>query len=51
MELVHEVQRAILQLQEDCEGLQETTRTLHEDNRQKQGHIQVKQQQQLHLSM
>uniref|UniRef100_A0A3Q2Q1U8 Uncharacterized LOC105919100 n=1 Tax=Fundulus heteroclitus TaxID=8078 RepID=A0A3Q2Q1U8_FUNHE len=40
LELVYDVQRAILQLQAECERLQETTRSLHEDNRQKQGHIE-----------
>jgi len=40
-ELVNDVQRAILQLQADCEKLQETTRCLNEDNREKQGHIEV----------
>ncbi|XP_047213911.1 glutamine-rich protein 2-like isoform X2 [Girardinichthys multiradiatus] len=40
MELLCNVQRAILQLQAECERLQETTRNLDEDNRQKQGHIE-----------
>ncbi|MEQ2252284.1 hypothetical protein ILYODFUR_020206, partial [Ilyodon furcidens] len=39
IELLCNVQRAILQLQAECERLQETTRNLDEDNRQKQGHI------------
>ncbi|KAK5855768.1 hypothetical protein PBY51_007412 [Eleginops maclovinus] len=40
MELVNDVQNAILQLQADCEKLTETTRFLHEDNSQKQSHIE-----------
>ncbi|KAK2893383.1 hypothetical protein Q8A73_015867 [Channa argus] len=39
-ELVNNVQEAILQLQAECEKLHETTRCLHEDNRQKQTHIE-----------
>ncbi|XP_070779127.1 glutamine-rich protein 2-like [Enoplosus armatus] len=39
-ELVNDVQKAILQLQAECEKLHETTRCLHEDNRQKQSHIE-----------
>uniref|UniRef100_A0AAQ6IR89 DUF4795 domain-containing protein n=1 Tax=Anabas testudineus TaxID=64144 RepID=A0AAQ6IR89_ANATE len=38
--LVNDVQKAILQLQAECEKLHETTRCLHEDNRQKQSHIE-----------
>ncbi|XP_037831037.1 glutamine-rich protein 2 isoform X2 [Kryptolebias marmoratus] len=38
--LVNDVQKAILQLQADCEKLQETSRSLHEDNRLKQRHIE-----------
>uniref|UniRef100_A0A8C6PN21 DUF4795 domain-containing protein n=1 Tax=Nothobranchius furzeri TaxID=105023 RepID=A0A8C6PN21_NOTFU len=38
--LVKDVQRAILQLQEDSEKLQKTTRILHEDSGQKQGLIE-----------
>uniref|UniRef100_A0A1A7XAF5 Glutamine rich 2 n=3 Tax=Iconisemion striatum TaxID=60296 RepID=A0A1A7XAF5_9TELE len=38
--LMKDVQRAVLQLQEDCEKLQETTRILHEDSGQKQGLIE-----------
>ncbi|XP_026220298.1 glutamine-rich protein 2 isoform X1 [Anabas testudineus] len=40
VELVNDVQKAILQLQAECEKLHETTRCLHEDNRQKQSHIE-----------
>ncbi|XP_070703471.1 glutamine-rich protein 2-like [Pempheris klunzingeri] len=40
VELVNNVQEAILQLQADCEKLHQTTRCLHEDNRQKQSHIE-----------
>ncbi|XP_039979920.1 glutamine-rich protein 2 isoform X2 [Xiphias gladius] len=40
VELVNDVQKAILQLQAECEKLHETTRFLHEDNRQKQSHIE-----------
>ncbi|XP_026179902.1 uncharacterized protein C16orf96 homolog isoform X2 [Mastacembelus armatus] len=40
VELVNDVQTAILQLQAECEKLHETTRCLHEDNRQKQSHIE-----------
>nr|XP_015831735.2 glutamine-rich protein 2 isoform X1 [Nothobranchius furzeri] len=38
--LAKDVQRAILQLQEDSEKLQKTTRILHEDSGQKQGLIE-----------
>lgn len=44
VELVNDVQKAILQLQAECEKLHETTRCLHEDNRQKQSHIEVDKQ-------
>ncbi|XP_044188524.1 glutamine-rich protein 2 isoform X1 [Thunnus albacares] len=40
VELVNDVQKSILQLQAECEKLHETTRCLHEDNRQKQSHIE-----------
>ncbi|XP_047427693.1 glutamine-rich protein 2 isoform X2 [Mugil cephalus] len=40
VELVNDVQRAILQLQADCEKLHATTRFLHEDNKQKQSDIE-----------
>ncbi|XP_044037516.1 glutamine-rich protein 2 isoform X2 [Siniperca chuatsi] len=40
VELVNDVQKAILQLQAECEKLHETTRCLHEDNREKQSHIE-----------
>ncbi|XP_051244494.1 glutamine-rich protein 2 isoform X1 [Dicentrarchus labrax] len=40
VELVDDVQKAILQLQAECERLHETTQCLHEDNRQKQSHIE-----------
>ncbi|XP_035508085.1 glutamine-rich protein 2-like [Morone saxatilis] len=40
VELVGDVQKAILQLQAECERLHETTQCLHEDNRQKQSHIE-----------
>ncbi|XP_059204386.1 glutamine-rich protein 2 [Centropristis striata] len=40
VELVNDVQKSILQLQTDCEKLHETSRCLHEDNRQKQSHIE-----------
>ncbi|KAF1379981.1 hypothetical protein PFLUV_G00181720 [Perca fluviatilis] len=39
VELVNDVQKAILHLQAECQNLHETTRCLHEDNRQKQSHI------------
>ncbi|XP_072298392.1 glutamine-rich protein 2-like [Eucyclogobius newberryi] len=38
--LVSGVQKAILHLQSECEKLHETTRCLHEDNEQKQTHIE-----------
>ncbi|KAM7387558.1 hypothetical protein PAMA_009939 [Pampus argenteus] len=38
--LVDDVQKSIVQLQAECEKLHETTRCLHEDNRQKQSHIE-----------
>uniref|UniRef100_A0AAV2KCL2 DUF4795 domain-containing protein n=1 Tax=Knipowitschia caucasica TaxID=637954 RepID=A0AAV2KCL2_KNICA len=38
--LMSSVQKAILQLQNECEKLSETTQCLHEDNQQKQTHIQ-----------
>lgn len=41
LDLVYDVQRAIQELQAECERLQEATRSLHEDNQQKQGHIEV----------
>lgn len=47
VELVNDVQKAILQLQADCEKLQETTNFLHEDNKQKQTHIEVDEQTEL----
>ncbi|XP_069021611.1 ribosome-binding protein 1-like [Embiotoca jacksoni] len=37
--LVNNVQKAIHQLQSDCEKLQESTRSLHDDSRQNQNHI------------
>ncbi|XP_016521779.1 glutamine-rich protein 2 isoform X2 [Poecilia formosa] len=40
LDLVYDVQRAIQELQAECERLQEATRSLHEDNQQKQGHIE-----------
>ncbi|XP_071322246.1 glutamine-rich protein 2-like isoform X2 [Trachinotus anak] len=40
VELVNDVQKAILQLQAECEKLHETTQCLHEDNRLKQNHIE-----------
>ncbi|XP_035852923.1 glutamine-rich protein 2 isoform X3 [Sander lucioperca] len=40
VELVNDVQKAILHLQAECQKLHETTRCLHEDNRQKQSHIE-----------
>ncbi|XP_041812331.1 uncharacterized protein LOC121620367 [Chelmon rostratus] len=40
VELVNDVQKAILQLQAEGEKLQEATRCLHEDNRQKQSCIE-----------
>ncbi|XP_055079750.1 glutamine-rich protein 2 [Periophthalmus magnuspinnatus] len=39
-QLVSGVQKTILQLQTECEKLHETTRCLHEDNQQKQAHIE-----------
>ncbi|XP_029014135.1 glutamine-rich protein 2 isoform X2 [Betta splendens] len=39
-ELMNDVQSAINHLQAECEKLHETTRCLHEDNRQKQSHIE-----------
>ncbi|XP_041823169.1 glutamine-rich protein 2 [Melanotaenia boesemani] len=38
--VLNHVQKVILELQVDCEKLHETTRSLHEDNKQKHGHIQ-----------
>ncbi|XP_005469170.1 glutamine-rich protein 2 isoform X8 [Oreochromis niloticus] len=40
MELVNGVQQAMLQLQADCKKLNETMRSLHEDSRRKQRHIE-----------
>ncbi|XP_027141127.1 glutamine-rich protein 2 isoform X3 [Larimichthys crocea] len=40
VELVNDVQKAILQLQAECEKLNENTKCLHEDNRRKQTHIE-----------
>ncbi|XP_034750818.1 uncharacterized protein LOC117958492 isoform X2 [Etheostoma cragini] len=40
MQLVNDVQKVILHLQAECQKLHETTRCLHEDNRQKQSHIE-----------
>ncbi|XP_029365384.1 uncharacterized protein C16orf96 [Echeneis naucrates] len=40
VDLMNDVQTAILQLQAECEKLHETTSQLHEDNRQKHSHIQ-----------
>ncbi|CAK6979475.1 glutamine-rich protein 2 isoform X3 [Scomber scombrus] len=40
VELVNDVQKSILHLQAECEKLHDTTRCLHEDNRQKQSHIE-----------
>ncbi|XP_042360272.1 glutamine-rich protein 2 [Plectropomus leopardus] len=40
VELVNDVQKAILQLQAECEKLHETARCLDEDNRLKQSHIE-----------
>ncbi|XP_045893508.1 glutamine-rich protein 2 isoform X1 [Micropterus dolomieu] len=40
VQLVNDVQKAILQLQAECGKLHETTRCLLEDNRQKQSHIE-----------
>ncbi|XP_032393015.1 glutamine-rich protein 2 isoform X3 [Etheostoma spectabile] len=40
LQLVNDVQKVILHLQAECQKLHETTRCLHEDNRQKQSHIE-----------
>ncbi|XP_063326957.1 glutamine-rich protein 2 [Pelmatolapia mariae] len=40
VELVNGVQQAMLQLQADCKKLNETMRSLHEDSRRKQRHIE-----------
>lgn len=41
VELVDDVQKAILQLQAECEKLHESSRSLQEDSRQRQTHIEV----------
>jgi len=41
VDLVGGVQKAILQLQAECEKLQETTRSLTDDSRERRSHIEV----------
>ncbi|XP_031698597.1 glutamine-rich protein 2-like [Anarrhichthys ocellatus] len=40
VELMNNVQKAILEIQGECEKLHETTRSLTDDSRQKQSHIE-----------
>lgn len=41
VQLVNDVQTTFLQLQAECEKLNESNTCLHEDNRRKQSHIEV----------
>ena len=42
VQLENDVQKVILELQADCEKLNQSTRSLHEDIQEKQRHIQVR---------